>query len=67
WCEDDWHSSGYVGAPVDGSAWLYTPRGLYRVIRGGGWSYTANACRSANRGVSSPSTAAQDIGFRIAR
>ncbi len=34
WCEDDWHKN-YEGAPTNGSAWLDSPRGAKRVLRGG--------------------------------
>lgn len=37
-----------------------------RVLRGGGWGCDARACRSANRGVTMPSRAAGNIGFRLA-
>ena len=36
WVEDDFHSS-YVGAPVDGAAWVDSPRASHRVLRGGGF------------------------------
>lgn len=36
WCEDDWHDN-YKGAPVDGSAWVNTPRDCSRVFQGGSW------------------------------
>ena len=35
WVEDDFHGN-YLGAPVDGSAWIDSPRANYRVVRGGG-------------------------------
>lgn len=65
WCEDDWHAN-YTGAPTNGSAWTDSPRGPYRLNRGGGWlSY--GACRSASRGFSSPSFVSSGIGFRLVR
>ncbi len=34
WCEDDYHPS-YIGAPVDGTAWVDGTRGDDRMLRGG--------------------------------
>ena len=65
WCEDWWHPD-YTGAPTDGSAWVW-PTGLYRVIRGGNWSYPGYACRSADRYGYDPSSPDNRIGFRLAR
>jgi len=64
WCEDYYHSS-YTGAPTDGSAWL-SPTTSARVIRGGSWDSTGVNCRSAFRSYSIPSSAFNDIGFRLA-
>jgi formylglycine-generating enzyme required for sulfatase activity len=38
WVEDDWHDS-YDGAPVDGSAWIDTPRNDLHPTRGGGFFF----------------------------
>ncbi|NLV43208.1 MAG: SUMF1/EgtB/PvdO family nonheme iron enzyme, partial [Candidatus Hydrogenedentes bacterium] len=65
WCEDDWHST-YDGAPVDGSAWVWTPRSSNRVRRGGTWNYDAVGCRSALRNVNPSDTRGYHIGFRLA-
>jgi formylglycine-generating enzyme required for sulfatase activity len=48
WVEDDWHNN-YSGAPADGSAWVETPRGGGRVMRGGAMHYDSWYCRSAQR------------------
>ena len=48
WVEDDWHGN-YEKAPGDGSAWIDSSRGSDRVIRGGGWNFDAQDCRSAIR------------------
>ncbi|MCX5768852.1 MAG: formylglycine-generating enzyme family protein, partial [Candidatus Hydrogenedentes bacterium] len=64
WCEDDWHSN-YEGGPADGSAWTETPRGTYRIVRGGDWTED-EGCRSAYRAYSSPLQASAYVGFRIA-
>ncbi len=66
WCEDDWHSN-YTGAPTDGSAWVDSPRGSYRVRRGGCWHHDGYYCRSAGRNYGYPSDAYNNIGFRLAR
>lgn len=66
WCEDDWHSN-YTGAPVDGSAWVSTPRGSSRVLRGGNWNLYGGRCRSADRGYGNPSHVNRNVGFRLSR
>jgi len=65
WCEDDWHSN-YNGAPVGGSAWVDSPRGSYRVVRGGSCFRTAPLCSVAFRGYSTPAPLFGNIGFRLA-
>ena len=37
---------------------------LYRVIRGGGWDFTANGCRSACRYLNSQRSREHSVGFR---
>ena len=66
WCEDDWHAD-YTGAPTGGQAWVDSPRGSYRMMRGGSWNYWGSDCRSANRGADIPDSPYNDRGFRIAR
>ena len=66
WVEDDWHVN-YNEAPTDGRAWVESPRGIYRVIRGGGWNYDALDCRSAARFSIRPGFLSNDVGFRLAR
>ncbi|MBU1636047.1 formylglycine-generating enzyme family protein [bacterium] len=67
WCEDDYHGD-YSGAPIDGSAWIDTPRESYRVTRGGSWSSGTTAfTRCANRNGNPSPIFAQYIGFRCAR
>ena len=65
WCQD-WFSSSYYDSnpstdPVGPSS------GSYRVLRGGGWSYSAKNCRSAFRNRSSPDYRSYHIGFRLKR
>jgi formylglycine-generating enzyme required for sulfatase activity len=69
WCSD-WYSDSYYeeckrqGTVVDPSG----PRaGSFRVLRGGGWSYVAVYCRSANRYGDSPGFRDDDLGFRLVR
>jgi formylglycine-generating enzyme required for sulfatase activity len=65
WTEDCWNDS-YVGAPVDGSAWLAGDCSA-RMIRGGSWFFNSHAARSAKRMEISPDWRAQPIaGFRLA-
>ena len=65
WVEDAWHY-GYDGAPTDGSAWVDSPMGAGRVIRGGGWDYDAQRCRTARRYYDYPSDRYNGGGFRLA-
>ena len=65
WCEDDYYDS-YNGAPIDGSAWVDSPkRGANCVLRGGSYFSLAVDCRPANRGAGRPSFRDDDIGFRL--
>lgn len=66
WCEDDWHSN-YTGAPGNGSAWVDSPRGTNRVLRGGCWGCSGDRCRSANYGSGYRSGANNYVGFRLSR
>ena len=64
WCLD-WYTarSGFTSASVtdpEGPA-----SGSYRVIRGGGWDYTALYCRSAYRSDYGPSNYSSHCGFRL--
>jgi formylglycine-generating enzyme required for sulfatase activity len=65
WVEDDWHEN-YNGAPNDGSAWIDSPRGSKRVIRGGSYLNTASFCRSASRLGDEPDFRNNRLGFRLA-
>lgn len=66
WVEDDWHHD-YKDAPDDGRAWIDDPRGVDRVIRGGGWFIDALYCRSAIRSSRPPGDRNRLLGFRLAR
>jgi formylglycine-generating enzyme required for sulfatase activity len=64
WCEDDWHSS-YNDAPSDGSAWVDTPRGSWRMLRGGSCTTFPQGCRAAFRYNLNPDYFDFNIGFRV--
>lgn len=64
WVQDDWHTN-YERATEDGSAWVDSPRGTFRVFRGGYWGSYARSCRSAYRYFSSPDYRFHDVGFRV--
>jgi formylglycine-generating enzyme required for sulfatase activity len=66
WVEDNWHYN-YEGAPKDGTPWVDDPIGPDRVVRGGGWSYDAQNCRSSNRNSARPDYSGNSVGFRLAR
>jgi formylglycine-generating enzyme required for sulfatase activity len=65
WCQDAWHPS-YDGAPADGSAWESADTNE-RVLRGGSWADSADACRSAHRHHVSADQRSDTIGFRCVK
>ena len=64
WVEDC-YSDGYVGAPVDGSAWEWNCD--RRVLRGGSWDDDPVGLRSADRFRRGTGDRLSFLGFRIAR
>ncbi len=66
WCEDDSHGD-YRVAPSDGTSWVDSPRGSYRVLRGGSWGSSGSYCRSAPRYDYYPSSTCNYLGLRLAR
>jgi len=64
WVVDTWHPN-YIGAPVDGSAWI-EPGDDRRVIRGGAWDYLPRLLRSAWRDWRFSGFRADNVGFRVA-
>ena len=64
WVMDTWHSS-YVGAPMDGRAWV-DPGSPRRVVRGGAWDYLPRLLRSSWRDWRFAVERADNIGFRVA-
>jgi formylglycine-generating enzyme required for sulfatase activity len=64
WVEDCLHDS-YVGAPVDGSAWIDEDACGVHVVRGGGWSASQTLPRSAARSSDPLSYRGIGLGFRV--
>jgi formylglycine-generating enzyme required for sulfatase activity len=62
WCLD-WYADAKSGG--------YDPKGAdsgsVRVLRGGGWNYSASYCRSAHRNYNAPSIRYFAFGFRLVR
>ena len=61
WCQD-WYGAYPGGSAIDPQG---PAGGLYRVIRGGGWSSSAQACRSAVRAITPRLNGGNFIGFRV--
>jgi formylglycine-generating enzyme required for sulfatase activity len=66
WVEDVWHDN-YLGAPVDGSAWLEDGDASQRVVRGGSWNRYPRYLRAANRDRGTTDDRNGYVGFRLAR
>lgn len=64
WCQDNWIAS-YKNGPYDHSARFSSSS--YRVLRGGGWRFTAEFCRSALRYYYTPASRNSNIGFRVVK
>ena len=64
WCADHWHAS-YEGAPTDGTTWLSSDEGAYRLLRGGSWHDLPWYCRSAFRRRHLPDGRYYHLGFRV--
>ena len=65
WCWD-WNDSNYYASSPDED-----PRGpasgTFRVLRSGSWYFNSDNCRVANRNLTIPNIASQNIGFRLVR
>ena len=64
WVADTCYKN-YDGAPTDGSAWGSLGDGKPRVLRGGGWYYSPNDCRSAYRYWNPPDFRNYFFGLRV--
>lgn len=65
WVEDCWHAR-HPSQPTDGAARISADCSN-RVIRGGGWTYSATMLRSSARDNARAGAAYVDVGFRVAR
>ena len=66
WCLDWWdEASGNSSQPMTNPTGA--PDGTQRIIRGGGWGYDAQYCRSAYRWYSHPSEPRNILGFRLTK
>jgi formylglycine-generating enzyme required for sulfatase activity len=66
WTEDCYHAT-YVGAPLDGSAWIGGADCSHRVVRAGSFLLAPAFLRSASRYWFSPDYRLRYLGFRVAR
>ncbi|GHT64397.1 hypothetical protein AGMMS50239_22030 [Bacteroidia bacterium] len=64
WCEDSWNGTAAYGTGVVTDPVSPNP-GSRRVLRGGGWDYDAQGCRSAYRYYADPVIVYSYIGFRV--
>ena len=64
WCLDYWHEN-YLGAPLDGSAWVSNQDAAARVMRGGSWFNFPELCRSAYRSRELPDFRNVNFGLRV--
>ncbi len=64
WCLDNEHPN-YLGAPVDGSAWLQGGNESGRVLRGGRYRWKPELGRSSARFFTSRNLGASGFGFRV--
>jgi sialidase-1 len=62
WCHD-WYGPYAAGQVADPTG---PESGSRRVVRGGSWIDIGGCCRSARRGRDAPSSAFEDLGFRLA-
>ncbi|MGF1477967.1 MAG: formylglycine-generating enzyme family protein [Cyanophyceae cyanobacterium] len=68
WCLDHWHDSykdTLEELKQNGNKRLTGKKSANRTLRGGSWSYTPEACRSAFRNYDYPDLRNDIIGFRV--
>jgi len=65
WCWD-WYSSSYYSSSPPNDP-MGASSGTLRVLRGGGWGYSAENLRSALRSYSYPNSRSDILGFRLVR
>jgi formylglycine-generating enzyme required for sulfatase activity len=66
WVQDCYHGD-YIGAPLDGSAWVVGEDCHRRIVRGGSWYSDPQDLRSASRRWFSNGTRFDQVGFRVGR
>ncbi len=62
WCKD-WYADSYVNYDTNNP--VGPSSGSGRVLRGGGWDYSASDCRVAYRAYNSPGDREYNLGFRV--
>lgn len=63
WCLDGWDgTANYTGTTATNP---YVATGPLRILRGGGWTQSPDACRSAARSTALPTMTTPAIGFRV--
>jgi formylglycine-generating enzyme required for sulfatase activity len=65
WCQDWYEEDYYKKSPSKNPQG--SEKGLFKVIRGGGWASQADACRISRRNSNSPTFAVPYLGFRIVK
>lgn len=65
WVQDWYGADAYSNSATNDPKGLSS--GRYRVLRGGGWDFTARNLRSANRSNNPPGSRYYSLGFRLVR
>jgi formylglycine-generating enzyme required for sulfatase activity len=65
WCQDLFNRSYDASSPAADP--MRPEVGVFRVIRGGSWNFSAEVCRSSYRDWLEPSYRGANLGFRVAR
>ncbi|MFC1707625.1 SUMF1/EgtB/PvdO family nonheme iron enzyme, partial [Planctomycetota bacterium] len=65
WCADWYDANSYIRY---GRGELAPPKsGVYRVVRGGGWSSSAESLKASGRNATAPAGRLTNLGFRVAK